>query len=181
VQGWAFLLIYFIKQKSLTKTKHKMEQTNNMTAATTATRPQFLTVLCILSYIGSGLWALLSLIGIFASGAIIGLLAGDAMSSVDTSGMTPEQAEQFQAVATGGIMGMLSSYAIVIFVVSLIFASLSLFGVIRMWKMKKSGFWLYSIPNGLIAVLGLIGGSIFGPIIGVAFIVMYALNLKHMH
>jgi hypothetical protein len=157
-----------------------MEQTN--TAASTQARPQFLTVLCILSYIGSGLWALLSLIGIFASGWIMSLIGGGAAAEVDTSAMTPEQAEAFAAMSEGGsgIMGMLSSYLIVVFIISLILAALSLFGVSKMWKLKKSGFWMYTIVNGLMVILGLLGGGIFGAVVGIAFIVMYGLNLKHM-
>lgn len=162
-----------------------MEQTNTTEAAVPATRPQFLTVLCILSYIGSGLWALLSLVGIFASGTIMGMLgmgAASAMEQADTTGMSQEQIDAIQSMqsAGGGFMAMLSSYLIIIFIVSLILAGLSLFGVIKMWKLKKSGFWMYAIVNGVLAILGLISGGIFGAVVGIAFIVMYGLNLKHM-
>ena len=162
-----------------------MEQTNTTEAAVPATRPQFLTVLCILSYIGSGLWALLSLVGIFASGTIMGMLgmgAASAMEQMDTTGLSQEQIDAMQSMQTagGGFMAMLSSYLIIIFIVSLVLAGLSLFGVIKMWKLKKSGFWMYAIVNGIIAILGLIGGGLVGGLIGIAFIVMYGLNLKHM-
>ncbi len=77
-----------------------MEQTNNGGEA--AKRPQFLTVLCVLSYIGSGLWALVSLIGIFASGWIMSMLGGgaaeSAMSEVDTSAMTSDQVAAMESM-----------------------------------------------------------------------------------
>ncbi len=77
-------------------------------------------------------------------------------------------------------MGMLSSYLVIVFVVSLILAVISLMGVMKMAKLKKSGFWMYAIVNGLLALLGLFGGGLFGAIVGIGFIVMYGLNLKHM-
>ncbi|MBA2610632.1 MAG: hypothetical protein H0U95_01585 [Bacteroidetes bacterium] len=160
-----------------------MEQTTQTTtsAVEAPQKPQFLKVLCILSYIGSGLWALISLIGIFASGMIMGMFMGGA-SHVDTSSMTPEQADAMEKMASagGGMMGMLSSYITIIFVISLVFAALSLWGVMKMGKLQKGGFWIYAIVNGIFAVLGLLGGGFVGAIIGIAFIVMYGLNLKHM-
>ncbi len=154
-------------------------------------RPGFLTTLCILSYIGSGLWALFSLIGTFASGWLMSFLGGMMMSKAAEAtpsmaemqqNMTPEQMEQMKqgVEAAGGLLSMGTGLIVGIFVVSLILAGLSLWGVIKMWSMKKGGFWIYSIVNGLLAILALIGGSWFMGIVGVAFIVMYGLNLKHM-
>ena len=159
-----------------------MEETTRSTPVESGQKPQFLKVLCILSYIGSGAWALLSLIGIFASGMIMSVFMGSAMAKVDTSSMSAEEAEAMEKISSagGGMMSMLSSYIVVIFIISLIFAGLSLFGVIKMGKLKKSGFWIYAGVNGLLAVLGLIGGSVFTALIGIAFIIMYGLNLKHM-
>ena len=110
------------------------------------------------------------------------MFMGGAMAKVDTSSMSAEEAEAMEKISSagGGMMSMLSSYIVVIFIISLIFAGLSLFGVIKMGKLQKSGFWIYAGVNGLLAVLGLIGGSVFTALIGIAFIVMYGLNLKHM-
>ena len=58
-----------------------MEETNTIDA-TASKRPGFLTTLCVLSFIGSGLWALISLIGIFASGPIMGFISGGAMEQM---------------------------------------------------------------------------------------------------
>lgn len=163
-----------------------MEQTNAGGGA--PQRPMFLQTLCILSFIGSGLWALISLIGIFAGGWIMSFIGGGAMNDAMQSGMAEgmegleggAEAAAAMADAGSGMMGMLSSYLIIIFVVSLVLAALSLFGVMKMWKQKKMGFWIYAIVNGILAVFGLIGGGLVGAIIGIAFIVMYGLNLKHM-
>ncbi|MCW3102529.1 MAG: hypothetical protein JWO09_969 [Bacteroidetes bacterium] len=160
-----------------------MEQTNIQAGATA--RPQFLTVLCILSYIGSGIWALLSLIGMVASGWILSLLGigvAAAENSATMEGMDSVDAEQMHqaTAAVGGLMGMGTTFFIIIFLVSLIFAGLSLFGVVKMWNLKKSGFIVYTIVNGLILILGLIGGGWVMGLISAAFIAMYAANLKYM-
>ncbi|MQY78518.1 MAG: hypothetical protein GH151_04875 [Bacteroidetes bacterium] len=126
----------------------------------TKERPTFLTVLCILTFIGSGLSALLFLIATIAAGAITNFL-----------GSLPGMSE----AATGGS---------VYFLVALIFALASLFGAILMWKLKKIGFFLYSGVNVIAIFLPIIfiSGSIswFGAFITVVFIVLYGLNVKHM-
>ncbi len=117
----------------------------------TTERPTFLTVLCILSYIGCGLAILGGLISITKISGIVNLLA----------------------------------------------ALICLYGVIQMWKLKKIGFYFYLVGEILpiivtIATIGFatmfsFAGGIFAIIAGglglvfaIAFIVMYALNLKHM-
>lgn len=62
---------------------------------------------------------------------------------------------------------------------------LALAGVIMMWKLKKTGFYLYTGAQLLgiiipVVIAGMASMSWFGLIISVAFIVMYGLNLKHM-
>ena len=59
-----------------------------------------------------------------------------------------------------------------------------LFGVIKMWKLQKQGFYIYTGTAVAGIILPLIFGiafSTFGTIISVAFIAMYAANLKHMN
>ncbi len=159
-----------------------MEQTTTGAGAP-ATRPGFLTAICILSFIGSGLWALLSLIGIFASGWIMsilgGMMGGGMKSAPAMEGVSAEDMAAASAAVEGG-MGMFGGMIIIIFVVSLIFAALSLFGVIKMWAQKKSGFILYVIPNGLCLLGSLISFDILMILITGGFIAMYAVNLKHM-
>jgi hypothetical protein len=115
-------------------------------------RPSFLTVLGILSFIGIGLQALGALFTITTLSGIISLLC----------------------------------------------AAATLYGVLQMWKLKKTGFYIYAVfeiipPIYTLATVGAVafsfgaagGGfmsvvatlSLFFPIL---FIVLYALNLKHM-
>lgn len=135
-----------------------MENTNTAEKA----RPGILTALCICSLIWGGLMMLLSLIGIFASGWIMSLLGG-----------------------IGG--GAIGGYFAIIMVVSLLFWFLSFFGALKMMKLKKSGFIMYAIPNGLMLIFQIIGiVSAFTPfsliylLVSIVFLVLYGMNLKHM-
>lgn len=137
------------------------EQTNvqeNASVESTGKRPGFLTVLCILTFIGSGLGVLGSLLLLVGAGAILSFL--DSMGG---------------AAGTGGGMGYI--------IALLILAAASLFGAIQMWKLKKMGFFIYAGAGVVGIVLPLLFGmgfSTVGAIITIAFIVMYYLNVKHM-
>lgn len=136
-----------------------MEQTN-----TTTTRPTFLTVLCILTWIGSGLGLISAIWGVFVGNAVAELGGGENLATLQ--------------------------YANLACVV------LCLIGAIMMWQMKKTGFYIYAVgelaPIILsFAILGEMGAATglggamaaagaIAAIFPIAFVVMYALNLKHM-
>ena len=127
-------------------------------------RPVFLTVVCILSFVGIGF-------------AIIGYAGAFALLGVAEAGMSA--AVENGATVTAST-GMLWAYIIVGFISAIV----SLIGVIQMWKLKKSGFMLYTAA----AVVGIIlsvmvygfGASVMGIVFSAAFVIMYGLNLKHM-
>jgi len=127
------------------------EQVTNQTAGAKK-RPTFLTVLCILTFIGSGLGLLFSIIGVVAAGALSGIASKLPMSTVADVGM-------------GKSIAILVMYAG------------SLFGAIQMWNLKKLGFFIYAIANIILLVLNF---GIWGLVFTAAFIVMYAVNLKYM-
>lgn len=153
-----------------------MEQTNNGGEA--AKRPVFLTVLCILSFIAAG-FAILGYI------AVIGLMgaasAVSGMASDMSSEMGSEMGDAMSAAmaATPGV-GLTWAYIIVGFLTTIV----GLFGVIKMWKMNKSGFMLYTGATVVSLIMGIVysgfGASIMGIVISAAFIVMYGLNMKHL-
>ena len=139
-----------------------MEQQNT----TAPQRPGMLTALCILTFIWSGAWTLLSLIGIFASGWISSFFS------------------QYLGTGGGGIIG---SYFAIVMIVLFILWGLSLFGAIKMFGLKKSGYIIYMIPNCLMLLLQIIGmlaaftvGSFIYLLISILFIVLYGMNLKFM-
>ncbi len=63
-----------------------------------------------------------------------------------------------------------------------------LIGVLMMWKQKKVGFYVYTafeiiqavMPMIIIGGLAGIGASVWYLILAVLFIILYAVNLKHM-
>lgn len=80
---------------------------------TTKARPSFLTVLCILTFIGSGLGLLGGLLGLVGVGFLSKLMPGAA------GGMT-----------IASIIGIIASAG-------------KLYGAMQMWKLKLQGLWIY--------------------------------------
>ena len=113
-------------------------------------RPVFLTVLCILTFIATGLMLLFGLIG------LVGLSALESLSQY-----MPVDADE----------GIIRS------IITLVLVAASLYGAIQMWKLQKLGFYIYAGANVIMLVIGF---SIFGLVITAAFLVMYYLNFKVM-
>ena len=157
------------------------------------TRPQLLTVTCILTWICCAL--------LFAS-SLIGLVAQPSMEKQQQQieqlrSFNPEAADKMEeALAEQG-----GSSQIISQVLNIVCLGLSAFGAWWMWNLKKAGFYFYLageiIPYaGLfisgkaalaaVSALGSAGNAILGvaivlmAICDLAFIIMYAVNLKHM-
>ncbi|MCB9179082.1 MAG: hypothetical protein H6590_06630 [Flavobacteriales bacterium] len=71
----------------------------------------------------------------------------------------------------------------------LLLSAISLLGVWMMWNLRKTGFWLYLVATiaGLIVPIVFLGASLmtflgvgFMGVIALIFIILYAVNLKHM-
>jgi hypothetical protein len=147
-----------------------MEQTNNGGEA--AKRPVFLTVLCILSFIAAGL-AILGYI------TVIGLMGAATAVLSTAEGASSEMGEAMSTVVSSvPSAGMTWAYLIVGFITVIV----SLFGVIKMWKLQKSGFMLYVGATVVSMIMGIVysGFGIMGLIFPILFIVLYGLNLKHL-
>lgn len=133
-----------------------MEQMN--TPAPAPVRSGTLTALCIVTFI----WSAIEILGIL-----------------------------FLAVAGASLMGNMfgnlgGGIIIVALLVVLIFVLLKLWGAIKMFNLKKSGYVMYMIPSVLYVVLGLIG-LVTAPIVwynivillvAIIFIVMYGQEMK---
>ncbi len=141
-------------------------------------RPNFLKVLCILSFVMCGLWIIVFLFGWIISMSI----SSDAISQVWEKILSQEprlsDADPMQFMSE---VSKLCLYFLLANIVSLV-------GVIMMWRMNKTGFFIYvaaelatnffslnvEIPNEQKSYMGLI----FYLIIDIAFFVLYAMNLK---
>ncbi len=125
----------------------------------------------------------MSLIGIFASGwlmSFMGNFMGEAVQQAqengELNGMDAERAQHVMNMFAGMGTGLL----IIVCIISLILGGLSLWGAISMWGLKKSGFILYVIPNGLVFLANLISFNVVGILVNGGFIAMYAVNYKHL-
>ena len=150
-------------------------------------RPTFLTVICILTFIGSGLGTLNNIYGYLTPEKSVQAMEilktrMPANSSTDRGNRFAEQmakgpnvftVENFKIVALGGIIAGI----------------LCLIGAIMMWNLKKPGFYAYVLGTvvGVAVALYAFGSNIFavlgaaiGGFVGIAFCIMYAVNLKHM-
>ena len=150
-----------------------------MPSESTLQRPDFLKILCILSFVACGLMILLTSIG------TICLAMDDA--TIDkiwpqVAASSPEMAEVDPYTLFHGF-GMACLYSLIANIFSLI-------GVIMMWRLEKIGFFIYVlaelVPNFISSDMGIrkensLGGLIFVVLIDLVFIIMYMVNLKHMN
>ena len=154
-------------------------------------RPTFLTVLCILTFIGSG-WGVLS--------QLFSLLF---TNLVDVSAQTEQLNSMMDNMESGAgtsfLSGILSSsqevmqatmmHAKSIAVISLVLSLLSLCGAILMFSLRRIGFYIYTVAQLLLLFVVpyfagfsmiVVMGMLFSALFTVVFIILYALNLKAM-
>ncbi|MGZ3900692.1 MAG: hypothetical protein ACXVNM_03605 [Bacteroidia bacterium] len=144
-----------------------MEQntTTTETNVAAATRPTFLTVLCILSFIFGGIGIIFLVIALLGMGA---LTAGAA--AIEGAGGTITQ-------SAGPSIGLTWAWLIIGFVTALG----SLFGVIKMWKLQKVGFFIYTACTVVSIIMGVVySGFGFMSVLPLLFVILYGLNLKHL-
>lgn len=157
------------------------------------TRPTFLTVLCILTFIGSG-WGIISGFTSYASANLTAGLTQTAMEDAQRELENQEISNSGTAMANQMLAGMsdvLNPENIrknaMFSIVSCVF---TLLGAILMFRLSKTGFWLYILGTliGIVAPFVVYGPSNFVTIIsssaiaffGILFVVLYGLNLKHL-
>jgi len=177
-------MLFFYLFKPNPKTKQFMEQTT--TGAAAPARPGFLKVLCILSFIGTPLGLISGIMNYFTYKALAA--GGDMLGSIAGSSEASEQLNQAMdsmASVLGGIdyNAIATGYIVVGLLNLIIFA-----GALMMWNLKKTGFYIYTlgqlaqVASFFLLIGGLIGGmmGVVTAIFNVAFIIMYAVNLKHL-
>lgn len=131
-------------------------------------RPTFLTVLCILTFIGSGLSLISNLFWVLFYEPLMDVLS-----------QNPN--EMFQEVYNS-----LLTTSRWLFFVDLMLCISSVFGAIFMYKLKRIGFHLYTVSNILLVLTPVFftedqGINFLGLIfISVPFIILYGLHYKHL-
>jgi hypothetical protein len=165
------------------KTIQKIMETN--------LRPTLLTVLCILTFIGSGFSIFSSITNYTGADTAVGITK-DVLE--ETKDKIEEKANDdkgaafagkiMDAVTAGMTVKNVQNNAIANFIASI----LTLIGGILMWGLNKKGFWLYVIGTAVIILApmmiygGWIGVTTAGiqAFIGILFCVLYGVNLKYM-
>lgn len=145
-------------------------------------RPKFLTVLCILTFICSALYILMDIYGYLTvdkSAAMFDTSMGN-LQDVDQLGVISQAQLATQKAAENALPNL---------IVGLLTSLLCILGAWQMWKQLKNGFYIYCVGE-IVAPLSKIflgagtmvemAGIGFGILVAVAFIIMYAVNLKHM-
>ena len=155
-------------------------------------RPTLLTILCILSFL-FGIWGLWGGVQSAFTDKPVRDLAESreqvekTMASVEGPGaeLAAKMTEEAIAMAEKSV-----EKAKPIGYTNIIISVLSLLGVWWMWNLKKIGFWLYTLATvaGLITPFVFLGGGMmmmlgvgFMGVISLVFVVLYGINLKHMH
>jgi hypothetical protein len=128
-------------------------------------RPELLTILCILTFIGSGLAAFSNLVLFLTYDEMDSL-----MKELDIG------FEEITLLLSGGKSFFISGFFLY---------SISLAGAMAMWKLRKVGFHLYAAAQVFLLVLPLVSiddfpFSIGGLLVTATFILGYATQLKFM-
>jgi len=154
-------------------------------------RPTFITVLCILSLIGSGGFGIIQPIYQYFTfdqtypEKVAQIEEG--LEKMEDAGM---DSGFFYDMAVNGQLALekTAENLDMMTLTNILFAMLSLLGVFLMFKLKKNGFYLYSAVNlfWMLVPIYFIGFEVGMMTLGIAgfvtvlFIILYAVNLKHM-
>ncbi|MCW3075737.1 MAG: hypothetical protein JWO32_346 [Bacteroidetes bacterium] len=143
-------------------------------------RPQFLKVLCILSFVWCGIMILVYLVGSFclAMSDETKNMIIEKVSESNPNVKIENAAEFINQIGQVSLLCLLANIA-------------SLVGVIMMWNFNKIGFFIYAIAElstnffGLNINAGTEGDKSYGMmivtiLIDIVFIAMYAIHLKYM-
>jgi hypothetical protein len=164
-------------------------------------RPTFLTLLCILTFIGSG-WAILTSVWSYttAERTVKMITHAGQENGHDSLSKKDSVRLQKQHESSEYIIGKkIGASAKTMFTVDnihkksigdLIAAIFTLTGAVFMWFQKRRGFYIYiiGVAIGIALPLYLFGNDLlsvgiasFGAFFGLLFIALYALNLKSMN
>ncbi|UEG48727.1 hypothetical protein LK994_08765 [Ferruginibacter lapsinanis] len=160
-----------------------------------AKRPNFLTVLCVLTFIGSG-WGLISntmqYFSVDKNAAAISMVKESTNAEMEKAAAGNDAGGKIAKDMMNGVLNVLTPENLKkMSIAGIATAILCLAGAILMWGLKKTGFYAYIAGTlvGIITPFVLFGGSSLMAVgmsaimgfFGVVFVILYGVNLKHMH
>lgn len=158
---------------------------------TSSERPIFLTIVCILSFIGLG-WNIINNLFTLAFSStgswLYDLLQVKLEEALNEASRSDPDVAVFLENIFDAVLKIIERLPLLA-TVSLICAIVALIGVILMWSLKKTGFYLYTGAKIVLIImpLAIVGFNFIsmmmamGTAIGAAlFIVLYGLNFKHL-
>jgi len=157
---------------------------------TTTERPTFLTVLCVLTFIGSG-FALLSGIYNYAMAPMAAEMTEEALQKAEDQLAYQEMNEGTANLLEQTFSASLEmvEHASTLALISVLGALLSLTGAFLMFKLKRNGYYVYTVAQLMliIAPISLVGfnfvtgaSALITGFFALLFIVLYGVNLKHL-
>lgn len=143
-------------------------------------RPDFLKIICILSFVATGLMIL-----IYSLGSITLAMGESTIEEIWPQVVKSNpQFEDVDGLEFFHSVGLYCVYALIANIFSLI-------GVIMMWRLEKMGFYIYVVAELVTNFFSLnintgdvspsYFGLVFSILLDLVFIVMYFVNLKHMN
>ena len=130
-------------------------------------RPRLLTVICILTFVGSGM-NLISSIVIFLFFDTFKIVAANLAKSLNLPGME-----------------MLIEGPSIFFAATALIYAVAITGALLMWQLRKLGFHVYTISQILLVIAPMYFFKLPGPgvtdiLLAGSFILLYSMNLKTM-
>lgn len=116
-------------------------------------KPQALKTLCILSFIGCGLMLLLILL------SIPNMTKSDAAKQQEIEQVREFSEEMADQLEVQYLDPSYEKKLVASFFVNLVFLALTVIGVVMMWKLKKTGFYIYAASEILYYFSGFLTGQ----------------------
>jgi hypothetical protein len=169
-----------------------------VTEEVSETRPMFLTVLCILTWIGSGIGVLSGLFSVLTYSRATqkikesGVKFQDLSDELDSTPSSGEAGEEIAKKMMKGVvegMDSMIEWANTINWINIGVATMCIIGAVLMWKLKRTGFFLYTVATiiGVVTPITLMGSNFLtlmsvavGGFFGLIFIILYGVNYKHL-
>lgn len=158
-----------------------------------AGRPLFITVLCILTFVGSGLGLINGVYQYITAEKAASQMAiqkKQAAEDIKRSGKNDAET-RFAGKMVASIGSLKASDVKKGGLLAVLAAVFCITGAFMMWRLRKTGYFVYiiGILTGIISPFIVFGstnlaailGSTMVGFIGIVFIILYGVNVKHMH